>query len=271
MKRKYGLFARFRDCVISPDIAEYAVEKGGGNAIGYLAILCLLVTLVYVAVLFTQAYLQGGIKTALETFPEFSLSGGKLYMDIDEPIVFNDAGSLFIVENSDSTALLEKNKDSALQLTFLNQDIFYTKVSLNEVRYRWSDLGFEINSEQLRAGIYNWGWVIIIVTGIFTYIGDFLYGLFFSVLVTGTGLGLNITLRTKLRYSQLYALAIYALTAKKLFDAVLTVLSAFTAISFHLPAFIAFLATSGFMLWYLLSIKRNKDGKIFTDNNYYDY
>jgi hypothetical protein len=270
MKKRYGLFARFRDCVISPDIAEYAIKKGGGNAIGYFAVLCLLVTLIYVAVLLTQAYLQGGIKSALESLPDFSLNGGKLYMDIKEPIVYNDGLSLFIVENSDSTALLDKNKGSATQITFINQNIVYTKFAFSEARYNWKDLGLEFNSEQLRTEVYNWGWVLILVVGVFTYIGDFLYGLFFAVLVTGTGLGLNITLMTKLRYSQLYALAIYALTAKKLFDAVLTVLTAFTPISFHLPSFIAFFASSGFMLWYILSIKRNKDGKIFTDNNFYN-
>ncbi|MCL2337950.1 MAG: DUF1189 domain-containing protein [Firmicutes bacterium] len=262
MEEKYGFFAQARDSVIKPDIALDIVDMQLGKAIIYLLKLCLLGALVSTVILLIQAYPLGGLKEFTKQIPDFELRNGHLHLDISKPVLINSNSGILIIENGGGSALLDKYKDYGGTVIYINSKGGYIKQGSEPRTFQWSDVDFQLSKATAESWFFNLAWVVILLAGAFMFLYFVASGLIFALIVAMIGLITNAVLKTDLAFGQLFALALFAMTAGRLMKIILELLHAVGAVDLGLPTLLNYVITTFLLTLYLNALKKRKDEEL---------
>ncbi len=193
-------------------------KKWGGKIFGYLILLqmfCWALILLHLQGGFS-AWLKNKAPKLINQIPHISIVNGEASTDVEQPyrIVdpFKKGRVLFVIDTTGSVTEL----DDSMEMGLLTRDHLYfrQRSNLNEVRvYDLSKVDrFELDATK----VSNWTQLIrrwmMLAFFPFAVLGAFLYRLFVGVLYALFGLLINAFLTEKSDFSQVYRIAVMAMT-----------------------------------------------------------
>ena len=240
---------------------EYPLLKAQtlGKAFGYLFLITLVfgsISLIKPIIEFNDFLEELAVQYQAKV-PEFVFGDGALRVDAKMPVtLLDEAKSLFVIDTSGATdsSILNNYEEGALvtkDKLFFKHNRYelreYNFSEFKEVRFTKSDLG---------SWIPYLKWLSVLVV-LFGWVGFMVGKLFSALLVSLVGLIIFNSYRDQLNFSQIYKLAIYALTLPILIKVSLEL------IGYTLPLF--FLLYYGLAIVYLVLAAGSFKPKLVTE------
>lgn len=208
---KLGFFQQFFSS-ISGSYKEL-VKQTFGKALGYLLIVGVLFGAVHAVKFFIngQYYARIAVKEFVRNAPDFTFNNGELSVDAKMPIVTKSDNSIIIVDTSDQP-------DESLLNGYEKGVMFERDRMINKRnRYTRQELLFsELKdwSFTKRDVLYLIPWIdaVLAIIAVFVIMGFIIAKICSAFFLSLVGLMMNAAYKTRLPYSNLLALCIYALT-----------------------------------------------------------
>ncbi len=205
-------FLQLKDSVTKPKFYSTIYNQSFTKTFKYL-VLFLLITFIINGAIFSYGFLTGVDKFIVSVrtnMPDFVLANGKLQVEGPQPYILEDDNFRFIIDTTGQTTEASLN-NKPTDYILLTENQMVTKQGIRSQAVMFSDIPFEINKDMLLQKLPYIKFVLIIF-GIFAFIFGLIGRLFWPLVLSLGALIIDASLNTKLKYSQLYNISVYALT-----------------------------------------------------------
>ncbi|MCA1032443.1 DUF1189 domain-containing protein [Bacillus timonensis] len=241
-KNKTPFFKKLLIASTKPKDYHLLIHEGVGRAFFYLFLFTLTFGLLasIIAAVKTELEIRNIIKVTEQGMPNFTFENGKLDVDIEEPIVTENEGYIFILDDTGTydQSDLEEYNEGALLLA--DRIIFKDGYETTEIHFKdFKDISFDQDTIKSLMPYLHW---ISIIVGVFLlfwfFISKMAAALFYGVI----SLIIAAIQKQSFTFGKLYSASIYAITL----PTILTIVG--NAISYSIPWFLTFAVTIIF-LW----------------------
>jgi hypothetical protein len=207
-----GFFVQLKESVVRPKFYANIYNQGFGKTFKYLFLL-FLITFIIGGMFFSFSFLTGVDKVIAEVqtkAPDFVLADGKLQVSGQQPLVYDEGNTKVVVDTTGKTTV-ESLSSNAGNYVLITEKEVVTQQGLRHQSYKFSDFPIEFNKDMLMEKLPYLKSILIII-GVFAFIFGLIGRLFWALVLSLGALVLDASLKTKLKYSKLYNICVYALT-----------------------------------------------------------
>ena len=267
------------DALTRPSFAYDVLRKRRRNTFGlsskepvsYLVTLTLLLSVLSLIAMLVFVYPMGTLEAALNQIDgiegDISLKEGELDVSLAEPFVYHTGLNLLIIDMDLRMADGEPDGEILLAysgypgaILYLGSDVMVSQYGAQRVPLLYSDLHvtFDYHKADVLAAIRGNAWWVILLANAAFFGGKLLASLFFAWVIALLSAGIGLFTKRGLEFSELYALALYALTAIVLLEGLLYCVGLLAGSVLGLPWYVGWVVTLAYMTLYLRSIKRQE-------------
>lgn len=259
--KKPNFYIKVWKSITDPKFYSYFISESLGKAFGYFLLFSLLVGLISGTIIAnkTKSYINEAIDfTSSDKMHEFHISNGELYVDIDEPYIYEDERFIFIIDMNEQYTYNDlAGYETGYLLT--PKIIYMSQVGTQPLPLNLEDFKDLYFDNESLVNFLEYSKKILVVPIIITI----LIGLLFMNLITSffssiIALIFNSIFETRLTYSQLYNISIYALTLPTIVI-VITINGPIFALPAGLYILLYYCGISGYIIAALKSLKKSQE------------
>jgi len=205
-------FRQLKESITSPEFYKTIYDQSLGKTFKYL-LLFFLVTYIIGGSIFSVHFFSGVntfIAEVQSKMPEFVLANGRLEVKGEQPVVFEDNNTTIVIDTTGKTteeSLSQKTSDYIL----VTKEQVFSKQGVRQQSYRFSDFPVDFNKDMLMEKLPYLKSAVILI-GVFAFIFGLFGRVFWALILSLGALVLNASMKTKLKYAQLFTVSVYALT-----------------------------------------------------------
>ncbi len=207
-----NFFRQVKDSITDPKFYTTIYNQGFGKTFKYLFLLFLL-TFIINGASFSAGFLGGIDRFAAEVqakVPDFKLANGQLTVSGQQPIMLQNEDTTVIIDTTGKTSresLAQKPGDFML----ITKDQIVTRQGIKTQEISFAQVPLSLDKSQM-ANLIPYFKLFLVIVGIFALVFGIIGTLLWTLILAVGALVISASVKTDLKFSQLYNISAYALT-----------------------------------------------------------